>query len=95
MPGAGFKRNALKIQAMGEHVRNVAFSKVKEDMVRRQPFLGESYTSGTQLATQASGTAKPSFVKNILEEMAEPTADDEFELKGAASLLYGGKLRFW
>ncbi|KZT12936.1 cytochrome P450 [Laetiporus sulphureus 93-53] len=70
MPGAGFKRNALKIQAMGEHVRNVAFSKVKEDM--------------------ASGTAKPSFVKNILEEIAEPTADDEFELKGAASLLYGG-----
>ncbi|KZT03203.1 cytochrome P450 [Laetiporus sulphureus 93-53] len=69
MPGAGFKRNALKIQAMGEHARTIAFSKVKEDM--------------------AAGIAKPSFVRNILEEIAEPTEEDEFELKGAAALLYG------
>ncbi|KZT03180.1 cytochrome P450 [Laetiporus sulphureus 93-53] len=67
LPGAGFKREALRLKRVTFDAMNIPFEIVKTEM--------------------AAGTAKPSFVRNLLLSDSQSSSDEQ-EIRASAAVIY-------
>ena len=86
-PGAGFKRTAaLWAESLRKTVEQ-PYQLVKKEMVHYN-FYCHISRSPLVFASQAAGTAEPSFTSHLLDDPA--TAEQEHEIKWSAASLYSG-----
>ncbi|KAG6853829.1 hypothetical protein C0991_000943 [Blastosporella zonata] len=90
LPGMGFLALARKWAQATKEMIEVPYSYTKQQMASRSscfPFTG----TRSDASLQAAGTARPSFVSENLENEKSMTEEELFNVKLAASSMYGGK----
>jgi hypothetical protein len=91
MPGAGFKRHALRTRIKVRTMHDTPY-----EMVRKATVSHDSRTNTSHsFFVKAAGTAIPSFTSRLISDnlaAGQSPVHDEEDIKGVAGTLYGGTL---
>ncbi|CCM04534.1 uncharacterized protein FIBRA_06715 [Fibroporia radiculosa] len=89
MPGAGFKRRALKTRKLVQAMMSTPYEIVRREMVAMASHVNARKSHVPPL--QALGVAKPSFLRSLLEDKEKTgqlTPEEENELKCVSNIFY-------
>lgn len=90
MPGAGFKRHALRTRAKVRNMHDAPYEMVRKTIVRCESPI-DTYSHSHLV--KAAGTAIPSFTSTLISDnlsAGKCPVHDEEDIKGVAGTLYGG-----
>lgn len=91
MPGAGFKRHALRTRIKVRTMHDTPYEMVRKATVSLDSRISTSHS----FFLKAAGTAIPSFTSRLISDnlaAGHSPVHDEEDIKGVAGTLYGGAL---
>ena len=90
LPGGRWKMRAAEVRQMVRRTSDVPFARVQAAIVSNFT-LSPTPAIPHMCCLKAVGTARPCFLRSLLEEEGETSGEGLEEIKAAANLVYGGE----